>query len=1093
MLQASVDLGSTLEVMEVTRTRIERPELGERLRQSLDRGSVMLVADAGFGKTTALEQALADGASPTVVWLRAAPTDRDPGRLVARLVEAVRAEVPGVAEEYAERLGAAVDPIDAEDVARSLVEDVERLLVEPLVIAIDDAERLDDAPALAIVDALLDGADAVLRIGLCSRRALGLRLARLKASGRLSELGPADLAFSPAECAACLRLVRGHEPSSDEVDVLFAATEGWPLGVALAAAAGPDSGQLAARSREAIFEYLAEEVFEGLDERLQQRLLDASIVDELDAEIERALELGESFRAELESAGMFVRPLGDSYALHPLFREFLRARLSQERDAAERSRLHGRVAAARAAGGRGPEAIEHWFDAGDFESAADAIAGHGIGLAGTEPETVGSWLDRLPPELCERPVLRLLAGRLAMGEGDFEAAVEECRAGVLGLERDGAPEALLWAARYALTDAYVAALDVEAAANASAGAEEAGPDAGPGAAFCALYHAAVLARLGRLEESERVLGRALERPGGRELIAPGLPAFQAMHHELPAGRLDDALEHVDIGLDALASGDAAGRRPYLLAFKMAIHEARGELDAALDTFDALLDAARQSGLAGYVGAGARLAAATIMALLDRPEDARAQLERVDRDWSGWAGCDKHVARAVLAARSGDRAGTVSEGVRALREARAMLAFDRVRPASVLAPVLCDAGRADAAREGLESILDALRPHESRARTRAALACVLQRSGEPEAAHSALAAAFEEAGDGARFLLRSEWPQIEEVLWSALEAGALDPGTAVAALDGAFPGGPQVVAMFEHPRPEVRAAALAAAAAAGRPEAVARLADDETAEGTSGAGDLRDRFVRHPPPLGFRTLGRFEIRRGAYSVEPGRWERKVAERVVRFLLIRGGRQVPEDELLEAFWPDKAPDSARRGLQTAISSARSVLDLPWEESRLLARERSYALVLRDGDRLDADAFELAAERALAVDGPERITAMEAAARNWTGEPLPEERYSDWAASWRERLSSLHADVLSALAEEHGRVGDHNAAARAARALVDLDPLDEHAQRLLMGAYASAGRRSAALRQFLECRRALVEELGIEPEAETLALQRRILAGA
>jgi DNA-binding SARP family transcriptional activator len=66
------------------------------------------------------------------------------------------------------------------------------------------------------------------------------------------------------------------------------------------------------------------------------------------------------------------------------------------------------------------------------------------------------------------------------------------------------------------------------------------------------------------------------------------------------------------------------------------------------------------------------------------------------------------------------------------------------------------------------------------------------------------------------------------------------------------------------------------------------------------------------------------------------------------------------------------------------------------------------------------------------------------------------------------------------------------RAARALVDLDPLDEHAQRLLIGAYAAVGRRADALRQFLECRRALVEQLGIEPDAETLALQRRILAG-
>ena len=46
--------------------------------------------------------------------------------------------------------------------------------------------------------------------------------------------------------------------------------------------------------------------------------------------------------------------------------------------------------------------------------------------------------------------------------------------------------------------------------------------------------------------------------------------------------------------------------------------------------------------------------------------------------------------------------------------------------------------------------------------------------------------------------------------------------------------------------------------------------------------------------------------------------------------------------------------------------------------------------------------------------------------------------------------------------------------------------------MTAYARAGRTSQALRQFLECRRLLVEELGIEPSSETSALQARILAG-
>src|SRR5437763_11120828 len=61
-----------------------------------------------------------------------------------------------------------------------------------------------------------------------------------------------------------------------------------------------------------------------------------------------------------------------------------------------------------------------------------------------------------------------------------------------------------------------------------------------------------------------------------------------------------------------------------------------------------------------------------------------------------------------------------------------------------------------------------------------------------------------------------------------------------------------------------------------------------------------------------------------------------------------------------------------------------------------------------------------------------------------------------------------------------------------LVELDPLNEDAHRRLIVAFAQTGRRGHALRQFLECRRALVTELGVEPGEETVALQRRVLAG-
>jgi DNA-binding SARP family transcriptional activator len=85
-----------------------------------------------------------------------------------------------------------------------------------------------------------------------------------------------------------------------------------------------------------------------------------------------------------------------------------------------------------------------------------------------------------------------------------------------------------------------------------------------------------------------------------------------------------------------------------------------------------------------------------------------------------------------------------------------------------------------------------------------------------------------------------------------------------------------------------------------------------------------------------------------------------------------------------------------------------------------------------------------------------------------------------------------VLVALADEHRAAGDELAVAAVARRLVALDPLDEGAHRMLITAHARTGRRSLALRQYLECRRLLVEGVGLEPDADTTGLQRRVLAG-
>ena len=548
---------------------------------------------------------------------------------------------------------------------------------------------------------------------------------------------------------------------------------------------------------------------------------------------------------------------------------------------------------------------------------------------------------------------------------------------------------------------------------------------------------------------------------------------------------------------AFERADPFGRLPYALLFKFAIHEERGEDQAALALAARGRDLARQTGLAGWLGAGTSIRIASLLVRMGDIAGAEAELAGVGPEWHARRTWEHEATRAALAAARGEARAARSAAERAERELEGDWPwFDRMRCAAVLAPVLVRAGQPSRARAHVEATLAARPPGFSGARLTAVLAWLRYEEGDEGGSVAALAAACEEAGDQARHVLRREWPRVERPLWLALEHEALDPEAAVGAVAEVLPGGAALGPFTRHPVAGVRRAALLSAVAAGHPEGIARLSDFEGDSDPGVAAAARaaaDRLRRHPPPLAFRLFGAFELRRGAWVVQEAEWTRRVAVRLVRLLLCRGGRPVADDELIEAFWPDKPVDAARRSLQVAVSAARGVLDAPGaESSRILAAEHSYRLSLGAEDSVDASEFERASATALSAGGAGRRAALLAAAALWGGEPLPEERYADWAIPWRERLIDRHAEVLAALIDVHADAGDLVAAAEVARRLVDLDPVNEVAHRQLIVAYARVGQRGHALRQYLACRRALVAELGIEPGEETAELQRRVLAG-
>ena len=298
------------------------------------------------------------------------------------------------------------------------------------------------------------------------------------------------------------------------------------------------------------------------------------------------------------------------------------------------------------------------------------------------------------------------------------------------------------------------------------------------------------------------------------------------------------------------------------------------------------------------------------------------------------------------------------------------------------------------------------------------------------------------------------------------------------------------------RARLRRAALLSAVAAGHPEGIDRLSDfegdaDPGVAAAARAAAERCVAIRRRWPSG--SSARFNCAAGRGSVGDVDWKRRVAERLVRLLLCRGEEPVTEDELIEAFWPTNPPPRV-------AAASRSRCRRPGASStwRTPSRAGSWPASARIVCRW---ARETPWTPTPSSVRPRRRWARRArdAGPPWSrppaygaGSPLPEERYADWAVPWRERLIDRHAEVLAALIEVLVGAGDLAAAADVARRLVDLDPVNEAAHRQLIVAYARAGQRGHALRQYLACRRALVAELGVEPGEETAALQRSVLAG-
>ena len=237
---------------------------------------------------------------------------------------------------------------------------------------------------------------------------------------------------------------------------------------------------------------------------------------------------------------------------------------------------------------------------------------------------------------------------------------------------------------------------------------------------------------------------------------------------------------------------------------------------------------------------------------------------------------------------------------------------------------------------------------------------------------------------------------------------------------------------------------------------------------------------------FRILGPLEVEADGGEVRLGGPKPRA---LLALLLLHPNEVVPSDRLIDELWGGDSPEGGAGALRVNVARLRKALP----EGVLETRSPGY-LVRVAPDELDLDRFERLVDdgrslltRGLAADASQRLRQ---ALSLWRGPALADFGYESFAQSAIARLDEIRLAATELRIDADLALGRHDELVGELEALVAEHPLRERLRGCLMTALYRSGRQAEALDAYQNARRALVDELGIEPSPALQELERAIL---
>jgi len=1050
---------------------LTRPRLISALHEVLDKQLALVVAPAGYGKTSLLVDFAYQSDMP-VCWLSLDALDREPQRFLTYFVSAIAQHFPKFGSESLSALNRLTSLAQGmKQFTIILTNDIYDHIDEHFALALDDYHFVDTVPEIReFIGSFVQQVSENCHVVLASRRLPVLTdMTLLVARDQVGGFDLEKLSFSADEVRTLFKKNYDVTLSDNELDELILQTEGWITGLHLSqkgfSRSVPDLGATARLTGIGLAEYFNQQVLAPQPAEIRTFLLQTSFMDEFDAELcEAVLGVGDWHRLmdTVIRNNLFVQPIGKPtqwIRYHHLFQEFLQDQLLKE-DPIQVRQILARLSEVSEERGEWEKAYQIYNQFGDQAAVARLVE-----RAGTYMVQQGrfialdGWLTSLPDQFVDgSPGLLSLKGLTATVKGEVRQGLELLERAEEGYRINQDQHGLAFAL---FRRAWIQRL----LANYSASIA----DADEVLQLCGNDETLDDARA----EALRMKGFGLYRLGQSkqaiDYLEQSLSIFSKLENanNIALVQMELGIAHRSIGDIEVAkglyqkalgiweeSGDLFSQADILNNLGVLYHT-DGEYEKAVQFFEQGLACTRRS---GYV----RLEALILTGLGD------LYMELGDYEM-------------------GSHAYEHAERIACKSDYRFLLNYLALSSANVTR-LKGDLKKARLILDTAIAWVDESKSTYEQGLYRLESGKLHLTSGDLQQAIDELKIAIENFSLGSL---------VKETGWSRIWLASAycqqdDLGSARA----------EIIQLMNAENLNQVIHPLSMTAHQSRDQLVKLLDDPQVGLALTNLLNRAEKAQAYIPKLRWRlrrqsstlpipsariiirSLGKGSVRVNGKLVTSSQWKTHSVRELFYYILTIS-QPVTKEEIGSMFWPELTPQQLKTRFKNDIYRLRRALG----QDIVLYDGQFYSFNKNLDYEYDLDIFKASIENAhTGKTTEEKISFYQAAVNVFHGSFL-EDMGAPWIMIEREHINKEYLSALLALAKLYLDKGQQQKAIELCHKILSLDSCNEDAHRLAMQSHASLGNRPAVARQYQACKATLKSVLGISPSPQTEELFKQL----